>query len=150
MKKFLKYFLFLFIGAVLVATAIATSSCDRARREFTPPDSVFQNRMDAYLPVALQKITEFNNPTDAVLYKQERCRQLEFDSIFCKLSDQELANICSVLAKNQSTFGISDIVYEYKANKRIYSALPEAPLPIEPTPETTKPDSSNIIQLEAL
>ena len=77
---------------------------------------------------------------------------MEFDSIFCNLSDQELANICAVLAKQQSQFSISDIVYEYRANKRIYSALPETPLPVEPEPEKRDsiPDSVKIVAFKSL
>ena len=152
MKSFIKGMLLFILGVVMVATAVTTVSCDKAKREFTPPDSVFQNRIDAYLPIAMQKLYTFESPTDAILYKQERQRQLEFDSIFCNLSDQELANICAVLAKQQSQFSISDIVYEYRANKRIYSALPETPLPSEPEPEKRDsiPDSIKIVAFKAL
>lgn len=152
MKSFIKFMMFFVIGAIMVATAITTASCDKAKREFTPPDSVFQNRIDAYLPIAMQKLYTFESPTDAILYKQERQRQLEFDSIFCNLSDQELANICAVLAKQQSQFSISDIVYEYRANKRIYSALPETPLPAESEPEKRDsiPDSVKIVAFKSL
>lgn len=141
MKKFIKYFMFLLLGTLLITTAITTASCDKAKRELTPPDSVFQNRIDAYLPIAMQKMYEFDSPTDVVLYKQERLRQLQFDSIFTSLPDQTLANICAVLSKQQSKYGISDIVYEYNANRRIYSALPpDPPLPEEPE---KKPDSTD-------
>jgi hypothetical protein len=151
MKNFIRFVLFSALGALLIAVSVLTTSCDRAKREFTPPDSVFQNRIDAYLPIAMQKLYTFESPTDAILYKQERQRQLEFDSIFCNLSDQELANICAVLTKQQSQFSISDIVYEYKANKRIYSALPETPLPAEPDPERDSiPDSVKIVAFKSL
>lgn len=151
MKNFIRFVLFSALGALLIAVSVLTTSCDRAKREFTPPDSVFQNRIDAYLPIAMQKLYTFESPTDAILYKQERQRQLEFDSIFCNLSDQELANICAVLTKQQSQFSISDIVYEYRANKRIYSALPETPLPVEPEPERDSiPDSVKIVAFKSL
>lgn len=151
MKNFIRFVLFSALGALLIAVSVLTTSCDRAKREFTPPDSVFENRIDSYLPIAMQKLYTFDSPTDAILYKQERQRQLEFDSIFCSLSDQDLANICAVLAKQQSQFSISDIVYEYRANRRIYSALPETPLPAEPEPERDSiPDSVKIVAFKAL
>ena len=143
--------MFFLIGALLITAVATTSSCDRAKREFTPPDSVFQNKIDSYLPIAMQKLYIFDGPMDAIGYRQERLRQLEFDSIFLQLSDQDLANICAVLAKQQKQFSISDIVYEYKANRRIYSALPETPLPeSEPEKRDTIPDSIKIQAFKAL
>ena len=129
MKRFIKYLMFTLIGGLLVAGSLITTSCDKIKQEITPPDSVFQKQVDQYLPIAMQKLYEFSDPIDVMLYKQERLRQLEADSIITSLSDQTLSNICAVLSKQQKTYGVSDIVYEYKANKRIYSALPEEPLP---------------------
>lgn len=147
MKKFIKLFTLLFVGACMIAT---TTSCDQFRQEFTPPDSVFQDKIDAYLPVAMQKMYEFDNSIDVVLYKQERLRQLETDSIFTSLTDQQLSNISAVLLKQQKKFGINDIVYEYKANKRIYSALPEAPLPSEEQADKTPETIDTIVQYKML
>lgn len=134
MKKFIKFLMFALIGVLLISTAITATSCDRVR-DRALPDSIFENKVDSYLPIAMQKMYEFDNPVDVILYKQERLRQLEADSIITGLSDQTLSNICTVLGKQQKTYGISDIVYEYQSNKRIYGALPEAPAapPISPT-----------------
>lgn len=146
MKKFI--LMFALIGVLLIGTAITTTSCDRVR-DRALPDSIFENKVDSYLPIAMQKMYEFDNPVDVMLYKQERLRQLEADSIITSLSDQTLSNICSVLGKQQKTYGISDIVYEYRANARIYSALPETPLP---APEPVESDSTvdTIPQYKAL
>lgn len=129
MKKFIKCIMLSLIYGMLFCAVASVTSCNKIRQEITPPDSVFQKRVDQYLPIAMQKLYEFSDPVDVMLYKQERLRQLEADSIITSLSDQTLSNICAVLSKQQKTYGVSDIVYEYKANKRIYSALPEEPLP---------------------
>lgn len=139
MKRFIKYLMFALIGGLLVAGSLTATSCNKIKQEITPPDSVFQKQVDQYLPIAMQKLYEFSDPVDVMLYKQERLRQLEADSIITSLSDQTLSNICAVLSKQQKTYGVSDIVYEYKANKRIYSALPEEPLP---TPTEIPRDST--------
>ena len=143
MKTFIKYLMFALIGLLLVAGSLTITSCDKIKQEITPPDSVFQKQVDEYLPIAMQKLYEFSDPIDVMLYKQERLRQLEADSIITSLSDQTLSNICSVLGKQQKTYGISDIVYEYKANKRIYSALPEEP--VAPPISSTGKDSTDSI-----
>lgn len=129
MKRFIKCIMLSLICGMLFCAVASVTSCNKIRQEITPPDSVFQKQVDQYLPIAMQKLYEFSDPVDVMLYKQERLRQLEADSIITSLSDQTLSNICSVLGKQQKTYGVSDIVYEYKANKRIYSALPEEPLP---------------------
>ena len=141
MKNLLKYLLFAMLGAILVATSASLVGCNQVRREITPPDSVFQKQIDQYLPVAMQKMYEFTDPVDVISYRNERLRQLEADNIICGLSDQTLANICSVLSRQQKTFGVSDIVYEYKTNRRIYDGLPEEPV------AETPPDTPKVITL---
>lgn len=150
MKKFIKYLMFALIGGLFITGMVTTTSCEKIREEITPPDSVFKQQVDEYLPIALQKMYEFDNPTDVIAYQQERRRQLEFDSILLTLPDQTIANICTVLGRQQKVYGISDIVYEYRTNKRIYSALPETPLPSvqQNVPDST--DSVKIIPFEAL
>lgn len=144
MKRFIKCIMLSLICGMLFCAVASVASCNKIRQEITPPDSVFQKQVDAYLPIAMQKLYEFSDPVDVMLYKQERLRQLEADSIITSLSDQTLSNICAVLSKQQKTYGVSDIVYEYKANKRIYSALPEEPLPT-PTPPAGKDSTDSII-----
>ena len=146
MKSLLKYLMFAILGAVLIATSASLVGCNQVRREITPPDSVFQHQIDSYLPVAMQKLYEFSDPVDVISYRNERLRQLEADDIICGLSDQTLANICSVLSRQQKTFGISDIVYEYKTNKRIYDGLPEEPVATVPAPIDSVP-SVPVVQL---
>lgn len=150
MKKFIKYLMFALIGGLFITGMVTTTSCEKIREEITPPDSVFKQQVDEYLPIALQKMYEFDNPADVIAYQQERRRQLEFDSILLTLQDQTIANICTVLGRQQKTYGLSDIVYEYRTNKRIYSALPETPLPSvqQNVPDST--DSVKIIPFEAL
>ena len=150
MKKFIKYLMFALIGGLFITGMVTTTSCEKIREEITPPDSVFKQQVDEYLPIALQKMYEFDNPADVIAYQQERRRQLEFDSILLTLQDQTIANICTVLGRQQKTYGLSDIVYEYRTNKRIYSALPETPLPSvqQSVPDST--DSVKIIPFEAL
>ena len=131
--------MFAILGAVLIATSASLVGCNQVRREITPPDSVFQKQIDSYLPIALQKMYEFTDPVDVISYRNERLRQLEADDIICGLSDQTLANICSVLSRQQKTFGVSDIVYEYKTNRRIYDGLPEEPVATIPIPTDSVP-----------
>ena len=150
MKKFIKYLMFALIGGLLIAGIVTTTSCERIKEEIAPPDSIFKQQVDEYLPIALQKMYEFDSPTDVIAYQQERRRQLEFDSILLTLPDQTIANICTVLGKQQKTYGISDIIYEYRANKRIYSALPETPLPSMQQSVPDSADSAKIIPFEAL
>lgn len=139
MKNLLKYLLFAILSAILVATSASLVGCNQVRREITPPDSVFQQQIDSYLPIALQKMYEFSDPVDVISYRNERLKQIEADDIICTLSDQTLANICSVLSRQQNTFGISDIVYEYKQNRRIYDGLPEEPVATIPAPTDSVP-----------
>lgn len=121
MRKFIKFILLAFI---LTLGVVGICSCERMHFYEDPVDSVIEKKVDDYLPEATRKMYTFSSPTDALLYKSERITQLQIDSVFCNLSDQTIASICAVLKKQQSSFGISDIVYEYKANARIYDALP--------------------------
>lgn len=128
MKRFIKFMLGAFVFALACVSTSTITSCSRPSN---PTDKWFKEKLDQHLPQAMQNLYSFEDVTDVMLYKQERGTQLYIDSVFTSMTDQEVANVVSVLKKEQTKFGVSDIVYEYNANRRIYQNLPTS------TPSTT-------------
>ena len=149
MKKWINFIM----GFVLIAAAsICSTSCDRVRQT---DEQAFEAMLEEHLPKALQNVYTFSDVNDVILYKHERVSQLFTDSVFTSLSDQEIANVVSVLKKQQDTFGVSDIVYEYRANQRIYSNLPDAntssPTTTEqPDPPVAAKQGDSIVEFSSL
>lgn len=142
MKKFLKYLMSFFLFALILAGSGMCQSCRDRRPHIPIDDEEFQEKLDKYLPSAMQNMYSFEDVTDVMLYKQERSTQHFIDSVFINMSDQEVANVVTVLKKeqpNRSRFGVSDIVYEYRAGQRIYSNLPDPSSP-ETTSKSEQPD----------
>lgn len=126
MKKFLKLFTLLLLGLCVIGGIATFSSCDKIKDELkTEPDSAkFVEMVAKALPAAMQQMYTFDDVTDVMSYRQERLRQARYDSVLLKLPDQTIANVVSVLSKSSPTYTITDIVYEYYCNQRVYDGLP--------------------------
>ena len=156
MKKFLKFVMGLALFTLIIAGSGMCQSCHR--HGIPIDDEEFKEKLDQYLPEAIQNVYAFDDVTDVLLYKQERSNQAFVDSVFGELSDQEVANVVSVLKKQKDgKIRVSDIVYEYNANKRIYSNLPSAPSTPSTTdkeqpdpPVATEKDSAKFVAFESL
>ena len=112
-----KYFsMTLWVGVIaLTGMSLLYMSCNHQQEKAN-----FEKQLDECLPGALQRQNEFDNPEDAILYQHECLHRESHDSIFLSLSDQQIANIASILLKHQQRISVSDIVYEYVKNKSIY------------------------------
>lgn len=128
MKKFLKLFTMLLLGALVMSGTATFYSCDKFKDELksTPDSAQFVEMVAKALPAAMQQMYTFNDVTDVMSYRLERQRQAQYDSVFSSISDQTIANIVSVLSKSKSNYTISDIVNEYSMNRRVYDGLPDA------------------------
>lgn len=157
MKKFIKYLMSFFLGALILAGSGMCQSCRDHRPRIPIDDEEFQEKLDKYLPSAMQNMYSFEDVTDVMLYKQERSAQHFIDSVFISMSDQEVANVVTVLKKeqpNRSRFGVSDIVYEYRAGQRIYSNLPDPSSETtskseQPDPPVAATDSTTEVKIQA-
>lgn len=127
MRKLL--FLLLFGVLALIGVGGVCSSCDHQLKKYRSDsylDSVeFSHMLVKSLPAAQQQVYKFDDVVDVITYKLERQRQHKVDSIFMTLSDQQIANISSVLFKRGRSISVKDIVYEYQAYKHVYDGLPE-------------------------
>jgi hypothetical protein len=143
MKQFIKFMM----GVILFTLILAgLQSCNGHRPRIPIDDQEFQDKLDQFLPEALKNVYAFSDITDVIIYKQERSTQNYIDSVFLTMTDQEVANVVAVLKKQQSSFGVSDIVYEYTSNRRIYGSLPDNKKE-EPDPPVAKPESDSTTQL---
>lgn len=143
MKRWIKLFLMLFMGACMLAGIGAVcQSCDQMVKHhyWSSEDSekvcaiVAEN-----IPVIMQSAYEFDDVTDALCYKQERERQLKVDSVFASLPDQTIANVVSVLSKRRARLSVSTIIAEYNMNKSVYDGLPQ------PDRQRVSQDSTKLI-----
>lgn len=75
----------------------------------------------------------FNDITDAIIHRDLLVSSYVSDSIFCKMSDETIANIYTVL-KNKEHNGVitqHDITDEYLVNSNIYNNLPKKNISID-------------------
>ena len=126
MKKFIKLLMFALLGALMIGGIATFSSCDKFKDELksTPDSAQFVEMVTKALPAAMQQMYTFNDVTDVMVYRQERQRQAQYDSILLALPDQTIANVISVLSKSSPNYTVSDIINEYNMNRRVYDGLP--------------------------
>lgn len=75
----------------------------------------------------------FNDIADAIVHRDLLTSSYVSDSIFCKMSDETIVNIYTVL-KNKGyneTITQRDITDEYLVNSSIYNNLPKKDIPID-------------------
>jgi hypothetical protein len=124
MKKFIKFSMGLILLTLMVVGAGTCQSCQRHRYHI--PDEEFKDKLDQFLPEALKNVSAFTDVTDVMIYRQNAEWNHYVDSVFLQMTDQEIANVFSVLRKQMETVRITDIVHEYNSNRRIYRNLPSA------------------------
>ena len=137
--------LLLFGALMLVGVGGICTSCDKFVQNKTEhlDSTEFTAMLVKCLPSAQQQIYQFADVTDVMAYRLERQRQHDYDSIFTKLTDQQVSNICAVLFRHKRAISISEIVTEYNAYRHVYDGLPEE------GGEATPPNRPEVIEINA-
>jgi len=121
----------------VLGTALFHSCTDReSDREYY--EDLIEDKVQEVLPDAMMQMYTFTSATDAMLYQQERATQKSTEDVFLSMTEKEVADVSTVLLKKLESITISDIVNEYRANRRIYSNLPPDPLQID-EPQKDRP-----------
>lgn len=144
MEKFFKVCgaIMMVLLCALLGTALFHSCIDReSDREYY--EDLIEDKVQEVLPDAMTQMYTFTSATDAMLYQQERATQKSVDDVFLSMTEKEVADVSTVLLKKLESITISDIVNEYRANRRIYSNLPPDPLQIDEHREDRTQESTD-------
>lgn len=123
MKKWIKASVILMIAIfALIGVYGCESHKERVEQRL---ESKFLQLLKENLPQAMQGLKTFETVEDAIIYKQLEREKCIVDSTFLSMSDQTVANVVSVLQKQQMRITVANIVHEYVFNKHVYDGLPK-------------------------
>ena len=114
--------------AIIVLMTLLTSACDRANHNSDAPDHSmmeYVDSVDLYRVLSEEQNPTFSNVDDAICYHQDQIDKHFEDSVFLKMSPEDISNVYEVLVKQNAKTDKYAIVSEYLDHYKVYANLPK-------------------------